>query len=302
MGPQTDAEILELFGEEPLLVSTLEKDTCKTREESLLEIYRKLRPGEPPTLDSAETLINGLFFDARRYDLSAVGRYKFNKKLSLWPRLSGQKLAAPVADPRTGEILAEAGQTLTRAQAQDLENHGVSEAFVDVDGQVVKVFSNRMVDMAHFVSFDPEACGITEKVRFEVLCELLDQCGGDEAALQELVAERKDDLVPKHIIVDDIMASINYLCSLSHGVGTPDDIDHLGRRPPPSRSSSGPPPCPSLWTRPTLWQSSPTSGVCPPWAPAACPVTGPPSTSVTSTTATTAVCAPLRPRKAPTSA
>ena len=230
VGPQTDAEILELFGEEPLLVSTLEKDTCKTREESLLEIYRKLRPGEPPTLDSAETLINGLFFDARRYDLSAVGRYKFNKKLSLWPRLSGQKLAAPVADPRTGEILAEAGQTLTRAQAQDLENHGVSEAFVDVDGQVVKVFSNRMVDMAHFVSFDPEACGITEKVRFEVLCELLDQCGGDEAALQELAAERKDDLVPKHIIVDDIMASINYLCSLSHGVGTPDDIDHLGNR------------------------------------------------------------------------
>ena len=230
VGPQTDAEILELFGEEPLLVSTLEKDTCKTREESLLEIYRKLRPGEPPTLDSAETLINGLFFDPRRYDLSAVGRYKFNKKLSLWPRLSGQKLAAPVADPRTGEILAEAGQTLTRAQAQDLENHGVSEAFVDVDGQVVKVFSNRMVDMAHFVSFDPEACGITEKVRFEVLCELLDQCGGDEAALQELVAERKDDLVPKHIIVDDIMASINYLCSLSHGVGTPDDIDHLGNR------------------------------------------------------------------------
>ena len=230
VGPQTDAEILELFGEEPLLVSTLEKDTCKTREESLLEIYRKLRPGEPPTLDSAETLINGLFFDARRYDLSAVGRYKFNKKLSLWPRLSGQKLAAPVADPRTGEILAEAGQTLTRAQAQDLENHGVSEAFVDVDGQVVKVFSNRMVDMAHFVSFDPEACGIAEKVRFEVLCELLDQCGGDEAALQELAAERKDDLVPKHIIVDDIMASINYLCSLSHGVGTPDDIDHLGNR------------------------------------------------------------------------
>ena len=230
MGPQTDSEILELFGEEPLLVSTLEKDTCKTREEAMLEIYRKLRPGEPPTLDSAESLINSLFFDARRYDLSAVGRYKFNKKLSLWPRLSGQKLAAPVADPRTGEIIAEAGQTLTRAQAQELENRGVSEAIVDVDGQSVKVFSNRMVDMAQFVSFDPEACGITEKVRFEVLCELLDQFGQDEAALKEAVAERKDDLVPKHIIVDDMMASINYLCSLSHGVGTPDDIDHLGNR------------------------------------------------------------------------
>ena len=347
MGPQTDAEILELFGEEPLLVSTLEKDTCKTREESLLEIYRKLRPGEPPTLDSAETLINGLFFDARRYDLSAVGRYKFNKKLSLWPRLSGQKLAAPVADPRTGEILAEAGQTLTRAQAQDLENHGVSEAFVDVDGQVVKVFSNRMVDMAHFVSFDPEACGITEKVRFEVLCELLDQCGGDEAALQELVAERKDDLVPKHIIVDDIMASINYLCSLSHGVGTPDDIDHLGNRrlrcvgellqnqfrigfsrmervirermtiqdldivtPPVSdqhpagdRRHQGVlrvlPPVPVYGPDQPPGRAHPQAAYVRPGPPAACPVTGPPSTSVTSTTATTAVCAPLRPPEGP---
>ena len=230
VGPQTEAEILEMFGEEPLLVATLEKDTCKTREESMLEIYRKLRPGEPPTLDSAESLINSLFFDARRYDLSAVGRYKFNKKLSLWPRLSGQKLASPVADPRTGEIIAEAGQLLDRAQAQELENRGVSEAFVDVEGTVVKVFSNKMVEMRHFVSFDPEECGISEKVRFEVLCELLDQYAGDEEGLKDAIVERKDDLIPKHIIVDDIMASINYLCSLSHGVGTPDDIDHLGNR------------------------------------------------------------------------
>ena len=230
VGPQTDSEILDLFGEEPLLVTTMEKDTCKTREEAMLEIYRKLRPGEPPTLDSAESLINALFFDPRRYDLSAVGRYKFNKKLSLWPRLSGQKLAAPVADPRTGEILAEAGDVLTREQAQELENRGVSEALVDVDGTLVKVFSNRMVDMSKFVSFDPEECGISEKVRFEVLCELLDQFPGDEEGLKEAVRERKDDLVPKHIIVDDMMASINYLCSLSHGVGTPDDIDHLGNR------------------------------------------------------------------------
>ena len=230
IGPQTEAEILEMFGEEPLLVATLEKDTCKTREESMLEIYRKLRPGEPPTLDSAESLINSLFFDARRYDLSAVGRYKFNKKLSLWPRLSGQKLASPVADPRTGEIIAEAGQLLDRAQAQELENRGVSEAFVDVEGTVVKVFSNKMVEMRNFVSFDPEECGISEKVRFEVLCELLDQYAGDEEGLKDAIVERKDDLIPKHIIVDDIMASINYLCSLSHGVGTPDDIDHLGNR------------------------------------------------------------------------
>ena len=230
VGPQTDGEILELFGEEPLLVNTLEKDTCKTREEALLEIYRKLRPGEPPTLDSAETLINGLFFDPRRYDISAVGRYKFNKKLSLWPRLAGQKLAAPLADPRTGEIVAEAGETLTRESAQALENRGISEALVDVDGVQVKLFSNRMVDMAAFVDFDPAECGITEKVRFEVLCQLLEEYGNDAESLKEAIQEQRDALIPKHIIVDDIMASINYLCTLSHGVGTPDDIDHLGNR------------------------------------------------------------------------
>ena len=124
-----------------------------------------------------------------------------------------------MADPRTGEIIAEAGQLLDRAQAQELENRGVSEAFVDVEGTIVKVFSNKMVEMRHFVSFDPEECGISEKVRFEVLCELLDQYAGDEEGLKDAIVERKDDLIPKHIIVDDIMASINYLCSLSHGVG-----------------------------------------------------------------------------------
>ena len=230
VGPQTDSEILELFGEEPLLVSTLEKDACKTREEALLEIYRKLRPGEPPTLDSAESLINALFFDPRRYDLSAVGRYKFNKKLSLWPRLSGQKLAAPVADPRTGEIIAEAGEVLTRERAQAMEAQGVSEALVDVDGTVVKLFSNRMVDPKGFLPFDPEEAGLTEKVRFSVLAELLGQFADDEEGLKEALADHRDDLIPKHIIVDDMMASINYLCSLSHGVGNPDDIDHLGNR------------------------------------------------------------------------
>ena len=155
VGPQTDAEILAMFGEEPLLVTPMKKDTCKTREESLLEIYRKLRPGEPPTLDSAESLVNALFFDPRRYDLSAVGRYKFNKKLALWPRLAGHKLAAPLADPRTGEILAEAGQSLTREEAQALEDRGVCEAVVDVDGTLVKIFSNRMVDLAKYVDFAP---------------------------------------------------------------------------------------------------------------------------------------------------
>ncbi|MCI8414811.1 MAG: DNA-directed RNA polymerase subunit beta, partial [Ruminiclostridium sp.] len=230
VGPQSDGEILELFGEEPLLVSTLEKDTCKTREEAMLEIYRKLRPGEPPTLDSAETLINALFFDPRRYDISAVGRYKFNKKLSLWPRLAGQKLAAPLVDPRTGEIVAEAGAVLDREEARALENRGIGEALVDVDGTMVKIFSNRMVELSSYVDFDPETIGISEKVRFEVLREILDQCGEDTEALKAALQEQRDDLIPKHIIVDDMMASINYLCSLSHGVGTPDDIDHLGNR------------------------------------------------------------------------
>ena len=228
VGPRTDAEMLELFGEEPLLVSTLEKDTCKTREDALLEIYRKLRPGEPPTVDSAESLIGSLFFDPRRYDLSAVGRYKFNKKLAIWTRLAGQTLALPVADPMTGEIIAEPGELLTRERAKELGAKGVNEVVINADGRPMKVFSNGMVDMNDFVDFDPEECGVSEKVRFEVLRELLTNFSGD--ALKDAVKERIADLIPKHIIVEDMMASINYLCCLSHGVGTADDIDHLGNR------------------------------------------------------------------------
>ncbi|MEG2138126.1 MAG: DNA-directed RNA polymerase subunit beta, partial [Oscillospiraceae bacterium] len=228
IGPRTDAEILEMFGEDPYMVATMEKDTFKTYEESLLEIYRKLRPGEPPTVDSAESLMNALFFDPRRYDLSAVGRYKFNKKLAIWNRLSGRKLALPVADPRTGEIIAEAGEVLTRERAQEIGAKGVNNATIDLDGTLIKVFSNNMVDMKDFVDFDPAEMHIEEKVRFEVLCELLDKFSGEE--LKEACGERVDDLVPKHIIVDDMMASINYLNGLGFGVGLPDDIDHLGNR------------------------------------------------------------------------
>ena len=228
IGPKTDAEIIEMFGEDERIQSTLEKDTCKNYEEALLEIYRKLRPGEPPTVDSAESLLNGLFFDPRRYDLSAVGRYKFNKKMAMGSRLSGHTLAMPVADPRTGEIIAEAGENLTRERARELEDRGVNEAVLDVDGKLVKVFANNMVDMKNFVDFDPEECGITEKVSFPALCQLLEQYSGEE--LKEAVADHVDDLVPKHITVADIMASINYLNGLAHNVGTPDDIDHLGNR------------------------------------------------------------------------
>ena len=228
IGPKTDAEILEMFGEDERIVATLEKDPCKTYEEALLEIYRKLRPGEPPTVDSAESLLNATFYDTRRYDLSAVGRYKFNKKMALWTRLAGHTLAMPVADPRTGEIIAEAGENLTRERARELDDRGVNEVVLDVDGKQVRAFANNMVDMKNFVDFDPEECGVTEMVFFPALCQLLDQFSGEE--LKDAVREHLDDLIPKHITREDIMASINYLNCLAHGVGTPDDIDHLGNR------------------------------------------------------------------------
>ena len=229
VGPRTDAEIIDMFGEDPRIVATLEKDACKTYEDALLEVYRKLRPGEPPTVDSAESLLNALFFDPRRYDLSAVGRYKFNKKLALWHRLAGQKLAQPIADPMTGELLAEAGEVITREKAHELDDHGVNEAVIQLEnGTLVKMFSNNMVDMSKFVDFDPAECGITERVRFSVLQDLMNQYSGEE--LKEAVADHADDLVPKHIIVDDMMASINYLNCLANGAGTADDIDHLGNR------------------------------------------------------------------------
>ncbi len=231
LGPRTDPEILELFGQDERLLATLEKDACKTYEEAMLEIYRKLRPGEPPTLDSAETLINATFFDHRRYDLSTVGRYKFNKKMALWARLSGCRLAQPVADPRTGEIIAEAGEVLTRERAQELDSMGVNRAVVDVDGREVVVFSNDMVDKKGFVAlagFDPADAGIDEMVSFPVLCALVDQYQGDE--LKEAVRRAREELIPNHITVADIMASINYLNCLASNIGTPDDIDHLGNR------------------------------------------------------------------------
>ena len=228
LGIKTDAEILELFGEDERIKATMEKDACKTYEEAMLEIYRKLRPGEPPTLDSAESLLSATFFDPRRYDLSTVGRYKFNKKMALWTRLSGHKLALPVADPRTGEIIAEAGEVLSRERAKELDNRGVNEAILDMDGKLVKVFSNNMVHLEDFVDFDPAEVGVDEMVFFPALCQLLDQFSGED--LKYAIREHLDDLIPKHITVEDIMASINYLNCLAHGVGTPDDIDHLGNR------------------------------------------------------------------------
>ena len=228
LGVATDGQITEMFGEDPLIKATMDKDPCKTREESLLEIYRRLRPGEPPTVESSESYLEALFFDARRYDVSKVGRYKFNKKLDIWSRLNGQTLAQPVTDPMTGEIIAMNGETLNRAKAHEISSRGVSRAVIDVNGREVVVFSNGMVDMAKFVDFDPAQYGIKEKVSFSVLREMLETVPAD--GWEEAIEARRSDLIPMHITKDDILASINYLCCMVQGAGTKDDIDHLGNR------------------------------------------------------------------------
>ena len=226
---KTDTGILDLFGDDDRIKVSLEKDACKTYEEAMLEIYRKLRPGEPPTVEASEGLIKNLFFDPRRYDLSMVGRYKFNKKLSLWTRIHGQKLAYPVADPRTGEILFDAGHVMTSDEARELDAIGVNDVTLDLDGKTLRVFSNNMVDLSRFVDFDPVAeCGIKERVCKSVLEELLAKYEGEE--LKEAIRDNADRLAPKHILADDILASINYMNALAHGIVTKDDIDHLGNR------------------------------------------------------------------------
>ena len=230
LGLKTDADILDRFGDDPRIVATMEKDTCKSYEEAMLEIYRKQRPGEPPTLDSAETLMQNLFFDPRRYDLSTVGRYKFNKKLTLWTQAKGQKLAEPVADPATGELLLEEGHVLSGDDCRTLDAIGVGMVKVQLEnGDIIRIFTNRMCDMSRYVDFDPKtACGIKERVRFDVLQELLSQYQGEE--LIERCRLQADRLVPKHIIIDDILTSINYMNVLAHGLVSKDDIDHLGNR------------------------------------------------------------------------
>ena len=234
LGVDTDQKILDLFGEDPLITATLEKDTCHSPEDSLLEIYRKLRPGEPPTVDNARSYLDALLFDDRRYDVSKVGRYKFNKKMDLWSRLAGNELAAPIADPMTGEILFDAGRVLTRAEAHEVSAHGVNEAVLKLaNGKELKVFSNGMVDMSRFVSFDPKTIGIKEKVDFATLRTMLDKAAEenwDEEEWKFAVEDYAADLLPKHITPNDILASINYLICVSNGVGSTDDIDHLGNR------------------------------------------------------------------------
>ena len=232
LGLGTDEEIFEYFGHDERIIATIEKDPCKTTEEGLIEVYRKLRPSEPPTIESAQSHINSLFFDARRYDMSKVGRYKYNKKLGISNRLADQKLAQPIANPSTGEIMADIGEVISRDKAIQIENAGVNIAYVEVEGreEPVKIISNGMVDLSCYVDFDVKAeCEINEKVRFNILTEILEQAS-DEDELKQLIIKRRDELIPKHIIIDDIFSSINYMNCLACGVGSVDDIDHLGNR------------------------------------------------------------------------
>ena len=230
LGLGTDEEIRDFFGDDEMIEATIEKDITKNQEEALLEVYKKLRPGEPPTLETAQAHLDGLFFDAHRYDLSRVGRYKYNKKLGMFDRLHGQVLSRPVISPQ-GELLADAGEKLDKAKAMEIENAGVMFAYIQLEsGKEVKVVSNGMVDIDKYVDVDKKALGINEKVSYRVLSEIMEKCGDDKEALEYEIKLKHDDLIPNHIIVDDIFATVSYLINLANGVGTTDDIDHLGNR------------------------------------------------------------------------
>ncbi|MBE6879145.1 MAG: DNA-directed RNA polymerase subunit beta [Ruminococcaceae bacterium] len=230
LGVSTDAQIRELFGENAIIESTLLKDITSNQEEGLLETYRKLRPGEPPTVENSQNHINNLFFDPRRYDLSRFGRYKFNKKLSIANRLINQIAAETIVSPLTGEILCEEGQTISEELAYIIENNGVAVTHVKSGEKTVKVISNGMVDHKAVLGFDATDLGLNEKVSFAVLKELMDEANGDQQLLRELLEANCERLIPKNITIDDVFASISYVLCLADGVGEYDDIDHLGNR------------------------------------------------------------------------
>ncbi len=232
LGLGTDAQILDYFGDDERIRATLEKDPCHNTEEALLEVYKKQRPGEPPVLENAQNHLFGLFFDGRRYDMSRVGRYKYNKKLGIASRLEGQKLAEPIADPRTGELIAMPDEVISKEKSVQIQNAGVKQAVVyDAEGARVKILANGMVDISEYVDFDAEAeCNINEMVQFDVLAEILDACGDDKEELKNQLRLRRPELIPNTITIDDIFATINYMNNLAHGIGVTDDIDHLGNR------------------------------------------------------------------------
>ena len=230
LGIGTNPEIVELFGEEPKILASFEKDAATNYQEGLLELYKKIRPGEPLSVDSAESLLNGMFFDPRRYDLAKVGRYKFNKKLHMKNRIVGQIPSEDIVDTSTGEILAEAGKAITKDQAIAIQNAAIPYVWIQTEERVEKVLSNLMVDLSAYVTFDPAEVGITELVYYPVLKEILEKAGDDEEALKAELHRNIHELVPKCITKEDILASINYNMHLEYGIGVKDDIDHLGNR------------------------------------------------------------------------
>ncbi|MGN0693898.1 MAG: DNA-directed RNA polymerase subunit beta [Lentihominibacter sp.] len=234
LGISTNQEIIDIFGEEPRLLKTLEKDTTTNYEEGIKEIYKKLRPGEPPTLESASSLFNSMFFDPKRYDLAKVGRYKYNKKLGLYNRLAGNVVTEDVTDPNTGEILAEAGTHVSKELARQIENAGVSYVMVQSnydESKSTKVIGNHFVDIDNYIEFDISDLKIPEKVYYPVLMEILEEyADADRDELKDILRMRKSELSPKHILVDDVIASVSYLLNLNYGIGDTDDIDHLGNR------------------------------------------------------------------------
>ena len=229
LGVGSNQEIIDLFGEEPKIVASFGKDVATNYEEGLLELYKKIRPGEPLSVESAESLINAMFFDPRRYDLAKVGRYKFNKKLALKNRINGHVLAEDVVDVTTGEIIAEAGTEVTRSLADDIQNAAVPYVWIQTETRNVKVLSSMMVDLRHYVDCNPKELGITELVYYPILAQLMEE-NPDVEDLKEAIKKNVHDLIPKHITKDDIFASINYNMHLEYGIGHDDDIDHLGNR------------------------------------------------------------------------
>ncbi|MBR4357721.1 MAG: DNA-directed RNA polymerase subunit beta, partial [Butyrivibrio sp.] len=232
LGIGTNEEILELFGDEPKIQGSFSKDASSDYQSGLLELYRKIRPGEPLSVESAESLINAMFFDSRRYDLAKVGRYKFNKKLHFKNRINGHVLAQDVVDELTGEMIASAGTKVDRALATEIQNSAIPYVYLQEEERNVKVLSNMMVDITHFIECDPAELGINEDVYYPVLKEILDEytAKNDPEGLAETIKKRVHDLIPKHITREDIIASINYNINLEYGIGNDDDIDHLGNR------------------------------------------------------------------------
>ena len=227
LGIGTNAEIIELFGEEPKILASFTKDTAESYQEGLLELYKKIRPGEPLAVESAESLITSMFFDPRRYDLAKVGRYKFNKKLLLRNRIAGHVLAEEVVDTTTGEIMAEAGTVVSKELADQIQNAAVPYVWIQGEERNIKVLSSMMVDITNYVDIDPSSVGVTELVYYPVLAKILEE-NEDIEDIKDAIRREIHELIPKHITKEDILASINYNMHLEYGLGNDDDIDHLG--------------------------------------------------------------------------